>query len=200
VNGEGSRRWKEFGIAIPEGEGPIDMGGMATPIRLNPRGDAEVVWTLRIDPARARVRSIPLPASGHRYDDLLLHDGAPNGYRKLKGQEVPVFDELTLLERSEYETWTVEVVAPAEDDVDELVERLRAIGAPAEDWTRTVRNLCEKCSTGMPHAHHGDELAPAWVQRRRVAIAVSGKDIGSVVATWSSAKYERSHSSPTRAL
>jgi hypothetical protein len=52
----------------------------------------------------------------------------------------------------------------------------------------------------MPHAHHGDELAPAWVEKRRVAIAVNGNDIGSVLVAWSSAKDERSHSSLARAL
>lgn len=130
---------------------------------------------------------------------MLLHDGAPNGYREFQGQDVPVFDELALLERSAYETWTLEVVAPAEEDVDDLVERLRAIGVPAEDWTRTVRNLCAKCDTGVPHAHHNYELAPAWGERRSIAVAVDNKDIAFSLTAWSSAKHGRSYSSPTRA-
>jgi len=193
------RAWKEFGIAIPDGEGPIDDAGALTPIRLNPRGDGEVVWTLRIDPARARIRSIPLPASGHRYDDLLLHDGAPNGYRQLQGQDVPVFDELTILEPSKYETWTVAIVAPTGADVDNLVERLRAIDVPAEDWT-TVRNLCAKCSTGTPHAHRGDEQAPAWTEDRNVAMAVRASVMEQALTAWVSEDRGRSLSAPTRQL
>ncbi len=169
--------WRQFGVVIPEGDGPFTTSAEVTPVRLNPRGDAEVVWTLRIDPARARIRSIPLPVSEHRYDDLLLHDGAPNGYRKFRGQDVAVFDELTILERSTYETWTVAVLAPAEEHVDDLVDRLHALDVPAEDWTSSVRNLCAKCSTGVPHAHQGDELAPPWRETRNVAFAVQARGI-----------------------
>jgi tetratricopeptide (TPR) repeat protein len=188
--------WKAFGIAIGDGEGPIDMGGVATPIRLNPRGNAEVVWTLRIDPARARIRSIPLPASGHRYDDLLLHDGAPNGYRKFQGQDVPVFDELTLLEHSSYETRTIALVAPTAEDVDDLIARLREARVPAEDWTGSVRMLCEKCSTGTPHAHHGDELAPRWNPKRNLAVALQGTAPLSVLDAWASSAEGRAYEAP----
>ena len=81
--------WRDFGLTVPDGDGPLEMMEESTPIRLNPKGEAEVVWSVRIDPARARLRSIPLPSSKHRYDDLVLHDGAPNGYRKLGGEDVP---------------------------------------------------------------------------------------------------------------
>jgi hypothetical protein len=39
----------------------------------------EVVWGQRIDPARIVVKNVPLPQSGHRWGDIVLHDGAPNG-------------------------------------------------------------------------------------------------------------------------
>src|SRR6185436_9533696 len=87
---EARRAWKAFGIELPEGEGPIEEDYAATPISLNSTDGGEVVWCRRIDPARAIIDSIPFPKSGHRYSDLLLHDGAPNGYRMIQGQEVPV--------------------------------------------------------------------------------------------------------------
>ncbi len=53
--------WRGAGVAVPDGDGPIDFPCGWTPIRLNPEADAEVVWSERLDPARALIRSIPLP-------------------------------------------------------------------------------------------------------------------------------------------
>ncbi|MCI0388166.1 MAG: tetratricopeptide repeat protein [Acidobacteria bacterium] len=85
---EARRAWSAYGLELPEGTGEIVGDFGSTPIRINPHDDGEVIWTNRIDPARAIIRSVPLPESCHRYGDLLLHDGAPNGYRTLQGREV----------------------------------------------------------------------------------------------------------------
>jgi tetratricopeptide (TPR) repeat protein len=103
---EARRAWSAYGLELPEGTGEIVGDFGYTPIRINPHDDGEVVWTDRIDPARAIIRSVPLPESGHRYGDLLLHDGAPNGYRMLQGREVPVFNELEVLSRSPLGTYS----------------------------------------------------------------------------------------------
>jgi tetratricopeptide (TPR) repeat protein len=186
------RAWRDFGLTVPDGDGPIEMMREQTPIRLNPKAEAEVVWSIRIDPARARLRSIPLPVSSHRYDDLVLHDGAPNGYRKFAGQDVPVFDELALLEPSRYETWRLEIVAPAEDDVDALGIRFAKLGIHLEDWTGSVRMICEKCSTGVPHAHDGDEMVPAWREAREVALALRDGNPRPALDAWISEATGRS--------
>jgi len=193
------RAWKDFGLELPDGEGPIEMRGVPTPIRLNPRGSSEVVWSLRIDPARARIGSIPFPASGHRYDDLVLHDGAPSGYRKHQGRDVPVFDVLALLAPSTFETWRVALVAPSADDLEDLVARLRALGVPAEDWT-SVRALCERCDKGIPHAHPGDDRAPAWIAERNLGMALRGTAPGQALAEWTCASAGRSVGTPERLL
>ena len=61
--------WRGFGINMPKGDGPIDFPCGTCPIRINPDGDAEVVWAERIDPARAELLSIPFPESNHRWKD-----------------------------------------------------------------------------------------------------------------------------------
>jgi len=76
--------------------------------------DTEVVWGVRLDPARIRIQNVPLPSSGHRFGDVVLHDGDPSGTRVLDGQEVPVFDEILLRERSPVPTCGVAVTAPAD--------------------------------------------------------------------------------------
>jgi hypothetical protein len=191
--------WRAFGLKLPEGEGPIEGLREPTPMRINPRGGAEVVWSLRIDPARARLRSVPLPASKHRYDDLILHDGAPSGYRKLEGRDVPVFDELALLEVSGYETWEATVTADDEGAILDLHQRLAALGVPTEDWTASVRMLCEKCSKGTPH-EHGDDEVVAWKRDRTLGLAVLRSDPAAALRAWASAASGRTLGSLRRVL
>lgn len=106
---EARRAWRACGIDILEGKGPVDYPCGINPVRLNPNGEAEVVWAERVDPARAELRSIPYPSSGFRFGDLVLNDGAPNGYRMLGQTEVALFDCLALLQPSNFSTFVAEV-------------------------------------------------------------------------------------------
>ncbi len=155
---EARRAWTAFGIQIPAGEGAIEMKLGLTPIRLNPTDNGEVVWCARIDPARAVIRNIPLPSAGHCFGDVLLHDGVPNGYRMVRGQETPVFDELEILEPSPYRTYEANVRFRSLEDVDVLIDLADRHGLAVEDWG-TIRKLCKLCSEGKPHEHHQIELA-----------------------------------------
>ena len=145
--------WTVFGVPVPKGSGPLEMKLGLTPIRLNPDTSAEVVWCDRIDPARAIIRNIPLPDSGHRYGDVMLHDGAPRGYRKHGNQEVPVFDALALFEASPYSTYEVVVEAAYPTDRDDLLNLAQKHRLEIEDWS-TIRMLCHLCSLGKPHEKH----------------------------------------------
>ncbi|HEV3073639.1 MAG TPA: tetratricopeptide repeat protein [Thermoanaerobaculia bacterium] len=166
--------WKGFGLEIAEGEGPIELDWGLVPIRLRPADVGEVVWSQRIDPARAILDSVPLPESGRRWRDLVLHDGAPNGYRMLRDREVPVFDEIELLAASPFSTFVAQISCADPRAVGILLERFDQIeDVRAEDWTANVRFLCQACSEGRPHEHHDDEGAGAqeWRPDRRLGIA-----------------------------
>jgi tetratricopeptide (TPR) repeat protein len=190
--------WRRYGIAIPDGDGPIEENFGLTPIRM--RVDQhEVVWCRRIDPARAIVRSIPLPESGRRYGDLLLHDGAPTGYRKLGEKEVPVFDELELLAPSALSTFEVSVVAPNPKATGELIDAFEAAGMSAEDWTASVRILCKACSEGRPHTHGHDDDDARWTNERRFGIAaLDAPGVERVLATWVGSERRRWRRSRSR--
>ncbi len=153
--------WRGYGIDVPDGDGPIDFPCGFGPVRLHSRGGAEVVWAHRIDPARAVLASIPFPESEHRWGDVVLNDGAPTGYRKYQGQEVPVLDALQLLTASPFGTYVARVAVPAErDDLASLGETAVRLGGSAEDWSTSVRLLCKKCSEGRPHKEHDTAAAP----------------------------------------
>ncbi len=128
--------WAASGIKLPAGDGPIDMNIGPTPIRISPDDKPEVVWCARIDPCRARIRSVPLPDSGRRHDDLLLHDGEARGRRRHGEVTVPVFDELEVLEASTYATWEVTIRCPDRAELEELLGRSRGDRAPRRGLDR----------------------------------------------------------------
>jgi tetratricopeptide (TPR) repeat protein len=153
--------WQKCKISVPPGNGPIEMDLGHVPIRLTENSVGEVVWSHRIDPARAVLISIPVPDSGHRWGDLVLHDGVANGYRMLRGQKVPVFDELVCLRRSGFVTLIVELQA-VPDAIETLSSIADDLGGAAEDWSTSTRMLCKECSEGTPgHLHDADHTAPA---------------------------------------
>jgi tetratricopeptide (TPR) repeat protein len=139
------RAWAKFGIALAPGEGEIRDGfGMAC-VRLDPEGDAEVVWVLRICPTRGRVLSVPF--TDRRFGEIVVHDGAPNGERLVDGQAFPVFDELALWQASDTATWRAQVTAPEEADMRALSEAFTERDLAMEP-VDSLKFHCECCSEG----------------------------------------------------
>ena len=68
--------------------------------------------TGRIDPVRARLINVPLPDSGYRYGDIVLHDGASTGKRRFHQSIVPVFNAMQRMETSEFQTFAVFATCP----------------------------------------------------------------------------------------
>ncbi len=130
--------WQNCDISVSAGDGPIEMDLGHVPIRLTVNTEGEVVWSRRIDPARAVLVNVPLPASGHRWGDLVLHDGAANGYRMLQGQKVPVFDELAILQPSGFVTFVAELKAEP-NTLETLSSIAEDLGGAAEDWSTSTR-------------------------------------------------------------
>ena len=168
-------QWRACGIRIPEGEGPIDGDFGLVSIRLNPWGDGETVFARRIDVVRARLLNVPLPESGHRLFDIVLHDGASTGQRQLHdGGTVNVFNALARLEPSDFRTFVAFVSCESPDDIDALTAAtLRGIGY-VEDWTYSITHYCLRCSYGAPH-RHDDAVDEDWSPDRNLGIGAQSR-------------------------
>jgi hypothetical protein len=156
-----------------------------TPVRLDPAASGEVVWGSRIDPARVILESIPLPESGFRCGDVVLHDGEPRGERVLAGRTIAVFDVLARLSPSAIPTLRAQVSCEAPTDSAELVERFLGAGSRAEDWTESVRLLCKRCSEGAPgefHEHDPDEST--WSAARDFGLSATLEDADALLSAW----------------
>jgi hypothetical protein len=178
--------WSGFGIQVDDGDGPVNMDFGLGVVRL-PVG--ETLWGRRIDPARMRLLSIPLPDSGFRYGDIVLHDGEPKGKRVANGYEYSVFDMIDRWEASPVPT--VEVVLDCTGSlVDELVSALDGSGVVAENWTTSVQVLCLACSHGRvdyesPEHHHAP---PTATRSKRLGCSGRLADVETIVSSWSAAQ------------
>jgi len=192
------RAWRAYGVAIGgDGSDPVSEDLGVVPVRLNPplrfvgrqavevdgrTWETEVVWGDRLDPARIQLVNVPLPTSGHRHGDVVLHDGDAHGTRLLEGAEIPVFEEIELWARSPRPTLSV-VVTAAADDVDELLAALDAEGLAAEDWTASVRSLCRACSEGSP-GDHDHPFGGAAADDRTIGLSGDRDDAERIIAGW----------------
>ena len=175
--------WQNCNISLPPGDGqPLKEMGL-TPIQLDPMGNTEVVWCKRIDPARAIIQNVPLPASNRRYLDLLLHDGEPVGYRELNDKLVPVFNELALIESSKYITYELIVNTPFPEDMPALFDLAPNYQISLDDWS-AVRILCRPCIEQKPHDRHETQSPTAGPLYRLGVATLHHDNLDQLIQTW----------------
>jgi len=208
------RAWTAYGISLPDGDpdSPIDGRFGVTPVRINPeprfeepellldgvRYTTEVVWASRLCPARARIENVPTPETGHRYGDVVLHDGDAVGERQYGEGTRPVFNEIALLERSRYSTLEVEVPALPHKDLDALSALFQEHGLAAEEWTRGLVLLCKACSEGTPGLEHDHDLEEE-PDALRFGLGARPADAEALLDEWARGGPGRSHG-PVRML
>jgi hypothetical protein len=195
------KAWTAFGVTLPGGPAnqPIAGNFGVTPVRLNPdprfaepefqingqRFLTEVVWARRLCPTRARIENVPLPESGHRRGDVVLHDGDPVGHRRLGDSERSVFNEIALLERGPHRTLTTVIDAVDRDQIRELEDLFSVRGFAVESWTDGVQMLCRACSEGTPgdaHNHPGGRTTPG--QTLALGIAAPPNEAEILLDSW----------------
>ncbi|WP_419699970.1 tetratricopeptide repeat protein [Mucilaginibacter sp. NFX135] len=168
--------WNKFGLSLEINNEEPDLDLANVPIRLNPDDEGEVVWCRRIDPARTVILNVPLATCGHRYGDIVLNDGAPQGYRIHNGNEVPVFNELQLLTRSTYSTYSIMAYTDDQGHIDKLEELCHKVNVEFEDWSSSITMLCKQCSEGIPHENHDHDLKEGCASERNIGLASKNKD------------------------
>lgn len=181
------RAWLGFGIDDDElrnGSGPFELRWNANPVRIFSADSetVEVVWGRRICPARIRIESIPYPASEHRWGDVVLHDGAPNGERVSGGTSYPVFDELARWSPSEIPTLQANVRCASDLDARSLADAFDGAHFAAEDWSTSVRPLCKECSERNPSLH--EHAFPTAGEQRTFGIAAPMGLASQVLRAW----------------
>jgi len=153
--------WSKYGIADPGGPDPPVYAFGRAPVRLDPNGEGEVVWGVRLDPARVRLTNIPLPSSEFRFGDIVLNDGAAEGHRTIGEKTYPVFNVLQRLVPSALATFVVELASVDDQAIEALENIAHEMGGAAEHWGSSTQILCRDCSFGNPHEHSEAASSPA---------------------------------------
>ncbi|SDQ26006.1 hypothetical protein [Pseudoxanthomonas sp. CF125] len=172
---EARRQWRACSIKVPEGDGPIEKDFGVVSVRLNPWGSGETLFARRIDVVRARLLNVPLQESGHRFGDIVLHDGASTGERELDGRRVPVFNALARLTPSDFQTFVAFVSCDQADDLNDLLESQAPGLGYIEDWTSSVVSFCLRCSYGAAHRHDAGGNKDAWEPDRNLGVAAQSR-------------------------
>jgi len=176
--------WNKFGLNMEINDDEPNLDLETTPVRLNPNENGEVVWCKRIDPARAIIRNIPLPDTNHRFNDIILNDGAPQGYRTNNGKEYAVFNELQLISKSDCSTYSCIIYTNNDEHIEKLENICKKTNVEIEDWS-TVIYLCKQCSEGKVHEHHDNELNKVDSNERKIGFAAANyAEIASALYEW----------------
>jgi len=184
---EARQQWYKCGMVLPDDAGPVEGNFGIASIRLNAWSKGETVFAGRIDPVRAKLLNVPYPSSGYRFGDVVLHDGASTGRRKLDdGSIVPVFNAFSCVGRSEFLTYTAFLRCKNPDEIAALEMRTPGIGL-VEDWTDSVVPICLRCSYGTPHDHEPLPEQNGWGSERHVGIAASSRaSVEELLKKWKS--------------
>lgn len=152
--------WGALGFSLPEGEGDYASAGELSPVRLScratvdgesvsdraqtalspaPRVSSEVLWGVRLCPARVKLTGIPYHHPSYRCGDVLLIDGVKAGEVSHQGQRFPVSPVIGRFMEAQGET--LDLIGPPRAEVEEealsrAVESLSAEGWTLALWTR----------------------------------------------------------------
>ena len=130
------RVWTKFGLSPEISPHPNPIG-----IKLEYNKHFEILWAKAINPAKAIINSIPHPASDRRFRDVVLYDESPSGYNVVRNKKHLVFDELGLLKRSRFKTFSALVYACDQKSLHLLEQLCIASKLGFENWSNTSRNL-----------------------------------------------------------
>jgi tetratricopeptide (TPR) repeat protein len=127
--------------------GPIVAPGDGDP------GACEYLWIARMGPAHGRILS---PTEGNFFadvGDVVLHDGAPVGYRDDGQSRVPRFPLMALLRRGTQRSFRFAAVQPGRGEIAGLAKSLGEESIYVH--TEQVSSFCRECARSgrVPHQH-----------------------------------------------
>jgi tetratricopeptide (TPR) repeat protein len=144
--------WSKFGPA-PGGDGSPEG------LRLAYDDSFEILWMRALDPARAQILSIPHPASGLRFREVVLYNRQPIGYHVVSNRRVPVYDELGSWKKSPFQTFSCLLHTAAPNHIQQLEDLCRKHGAGFELWSNASRSLVINHPRAFPE-YYSREILP----------------------------------------
>ena len=162
--------WRGLGIEIERVDGEIrSVGRVMAQVRLSERGPIaapgdgdpesfEYLWIGRLGPAHGRILSPTVGDFFADVGDVVLHDGAPAGYRGEGESKVPRFPVIALLRPGTLRTFRFAAAQPGRGGIANLEEDLGSgavyVHTEQVDW------ICRECARDGRVAHRHERQKP----------------------------------------
>ena len=130
-------------------------------LRLSYEGAFEILWMKPLDPARGQILSIPNPASGFNYGDVVLYHRQPIGHYVHEQQRIPVYDECGCWKKSPYQTFSCLLHTTDAAALDQLSDMCRRHSVGFERWSGASRTFVPDNRKAFPEFYSFPEVAPA---------------------------------------
>ncbi|NET34625.1 MAG: hypothetical protein F6K19_21795 [Cyanothece sp. SIO1E1] len=156
------RVWKKFGLE--DKKGPLSC------LRISYDRQFEILLIQIDSPASATILNVPHPKSDYKYKDRVLFDKEITGYTISNGRKVPVYDELGLLKRSTYFTYSCILPDADSADIDKLDLLCKDYGLGFEVWSNSSRSYTVT-NADEPSEYYDGSIFPKDTPGALVAIA-----------------------------
>ena len=127
--------WAKFGFDHLPFDRPLGL-------QLTHDDGFEILWMKTLDAGRGHILSIPHPGSGMRYRDLMLYDRrGQRGYHVVQRRRVPIFQAVTKLKGSPYQTFSCLLHTDDREAVSQLERLCHTAGMGFEVWSNATQAL-----------------------------------------------------------
>jgi tetratricopeptide (TPR) repeat protein len=130
-------------------------------LRLSYEGSFEILWMKPLDPARGQILSIPNPASGFHYSDVVLYHRQPIGHYIHEQQRIPIYDACGCWKKSPYQTFSCLLHTTDVRAIDQLTDMCRRYSVGFERWSGASRTFVPDNQGAFPEFYSFPEVAPA---------------------------------------
>ena len=183
--------WNQLGYHFRDSNRSLNLEMGAIPVSLHFNDRREIVWATQIDPARARIESVPQPSSGFRWRQEVLLDYEPVGTIVVERRRLNVRRVLESLRYSEYSTWLLVLHDVGSEALDILDQLCLHADIGYDNWSKSSRQV----GAGQSRAEFFDPaFLPTAEQRGEVQIiglaARQVADIEEVLSNWKVITFE----------
>ncbi|MCI5083458.1 MAG: hypothetical protein MRY78_17295 [Saprospiraceae bacterium] len=170
--------WAKFGF--------VTFQPQTACVRLQRGKQFEILWGRQLDPARIQLYSIPHPSSGRNFQDILLIDRQIVGHTIVQQKKLPVFEELGLMKRSVYRTFTCYLYTTNSKSVEQLAQLCADARLGFEVWSNAIRQKTVAQSGELPE-YISPDILKFEGESDGVQVAIAAKlasDAEEVIQQW----------------
>jgi tetratricopeptide (TPR) repeat protein len=174
------RIWNKFGWTP-------DQLPKALSVQIRHSGIYELVWVKPINPVAGIIISIPHPQADRAFKDKILFDRNILGYHVANNQRLPIFQELDLLKRSYYVTFSGIIYDCKDEDLNTFAKLAQEQGMGFEIWSNAAYGRQLSQIERPAEFYAGNTTFTSQASELGVLIALSGKrtqQVKSLIKSW----------------